>query len=1164
MKFRWLVAVLFLLLLGFSATAIAGGSDSHGGRHAPPMPKPRNTERLRQQAAARLARRKTPAARHARHLSRTRYRRATGPEALGIARKHFKDVIDGRVYKGLRLQAGERVGKYLNDHVAVVDLPGSEKDAIARSTTPLTTETRDGEQTPVDLGLELHGNRLQSRTALAPVSFSQNASGGFTIQDAGLTVSPVTASGADGAVVQDKLFFANVATDTDLLEMPVPAGVETYDVLRSSASPEDLPFALDLPAGAELRLVPGDSGLPAGAQVVRDGRVLVDIPAARAADADGINVPVTYQVHGNELVLHVEHRNKDLRYPLLVDPTYIQQGTNWGTGWSGWNWVRASNAYNFRIGSANYSMYGLKSGMIVEAGPGTTNVNTYGNWYWTSPADTYIYRADWEYVTYQWLYQVVNEGIVSRFGTWETGSSGANPNQLATNYNNNVFTFCFSPPCTQTPSGDHDGNSMIFGMQSIYTNPTYTSPLPATMQGATTFSRDAHSPVIDQATDAGAGTWFDAAAGTVTFTPRDIGFGLTRYTLTGTYGSKVTNVSCTGKLNSPCPLAPGPQQLFYPTNLMPEGTSNLDLYVTDIVNNDSLHRYFPVKVDRTAPNVTLSGSAYDGVGFEDGAEGQLRVDATDGASDGNPANARSGVKSIEILVDDVQQDYVENPSPCDNCALIDEWGYSSADYSAGTHTIKVVVKDQMGHPKTSSWAVKSVPTTSGNTSEKIDPLDDFAVEDLGDPMNDFCLSDPESLSGDYCGEGDATNAADIEVDSELPLDPTAPDDDFGLSPQPGAPAPDFSSASAAPLTSAPAAPALAPYAYGLANPRTDAFDDPRLAKLDLHKVRVIVPWDVVPRATSDRRYTLPNGSTAIARRDPKKLDAIDAYMDKAFLNNYEVLVTFERTVATKQRTGTPKPETYLPTVAEYRDATEAFRSRYRARGETIKLFTAWNEPNHPAQPTSGKPFPNLQPPAFGAKRAGQYWRNLKKRCLSECTVIAGDFSDRKDLSKTYFSSYASGLGYKPHAWAYHAYYAAYNGTGTKPWVERFDKFLKATSSGAAGSKNSRIWLTEQGVRYDLPRVNYCEDVGDQHMKRLLALPRRGKRITRFYYYAWFGGARHDQENPPKKNEFDSGLVDVNTPDANDGNRARARKAFFTYKSKTNPTDTSTFPYFVSC
>jgi hypothetical protein len=353
------------------------------------------------------------------------------------------------------------------------------------------------------------------------------------------------------------------------------------------------------------------------------------------------------------------------------------------------------------------------------------------------------------------------------------------------------------------------------------------------------------------------------------------------------------------------------------------------------------------------------------------------------------------------------------------------------------------------------------------------------------------------------------------------------------------------------LTSAPTAPKIDPKEfYGLGNQLLDPFSDPRLPMLGLHKMRIILPWDVVPRASNAQVYVLPNGTWVRAAKDPNKLATIDRWMQFAHDQGYEVLVSFERSVASLKGTGQEK---YLPSVGEYQWATDMFRDRYRALGQTVPLFTAWNEPNHPSQPTSGHYFPQQEPATVGAKRAGQFWRNLKKRCIGECTVIAGDFSDRQELTKAYLDAYRQGAGYDPPTWAYHPYYAGYNGTGTKPWVARFDKFRKATAK--ISGKNSRIWLTELGPLYHLPKVNYCEDIGDDHLKRLLALAQRSSRVARFYYYGWQGGYK----NPPGGfggPQWDSSLTDVNHINAQ--NLPTLRKAFFTYKAVTNPTEPTQF------
>jgi hypothetical protein len=660
--------------------------------------------KLRQRAAARQAWLKSPAARRARRRSRTQYRRASQAKALGITRGHFQAVIDVPVYKGLRLRTGERVARYLSDNVAIIDLPGTARRSVARSTLALRT----ADKVPVDLGLERNGARLEPKAPLAHVSFGDDARAGFALGDAGVTVRPDSAAGVAGSLVSDKLFFANVATDTDLVEMPVAAGVETYSVVRSSSSPQDLGFAFDLPAGAELRLVPGATGLPSGAQVVRDGKLLVDIPAAQAHDADGVNVPVSYRVSGSRLVLHVPHRAGSFRYPLLVDPTliseptYVQNGTQAGTGWAGWNWVRSNANYSFYIGSANYSNYGTKYGMTIQAA-GAINAGNYGNWYWTSPPNTYIYRADWEYVTFQWLYQVVNEGLVTSSAAWEVGGPNAgSPYQITQDVNNHYHNFCFAPPCTQIPDGaregQHDGNSMIYGMQDIYVNTTYPVTT-ATMQGADTFSNETHSPVVDTFSDGAGSGWTPGGYPSATFTAHDDGFGLWKYTIAMPgLPSKLLDGTCTGMLNSPCPLQSGTRQMTYPSQSLPEGTSTLDFYATDAVNNNSLHRYWPVKIDRSWPTLTTSGTLKGAANDYAPPNADLSVSATD---------AYSGVKSIEIQVDGVQKDFYSPNSSCDGCPLSRNWTWHSADYAPGDHQIKVIATDftNPAHQATDQWTV---------------------------------------------------------------------------------------------------------------------------------------------------------------------------------------------------------------------------------------------------------------------------------------------------------------------------------------------------------------------------------------------------------------------------------------------------------------------------
>jgi hypothetical protein len=656
MKSRPLIGVLCLcvgLIVMIAIAAGAGAANTHRiARALPAMPRPSAAalRKLRHRVAARRARLRSPAAARRRSRSRTAYRRVADGEALGIARGHFADVIDEPVYAGLRLRAGERVADYVSDNVALIDVAGSSRQSVARSTLPLRTEAPDGKKVPVDLGLRRHGSRLEPKAPIAGASFSDDAATGFTLADAGVTVRPDVAAGTAASVVEDKLFFANVATDTDLIELAVRAGAETFTVLRSDASPEDFGFTLDLPRGAELRLVPGANGLPAGAQVVRGGKVLVEIPTAHARDADGLDVPVAYRVEGDRLVLHVPHRGANFRYPLLVDPTlvseptYIRNGTETGTGWTDWHSGSTTTAYTPYIGYAPFPTYGTKYGLSIKS-QGQVPGGGFANWYWASPLKTYIYRADWRFVTYEWAfsggwtYQIVNEGI-TRNGVWETTGTQPNPHQLAGNYNNNYYNFCYRSPtvCDQIPdgarNGELDGNVMNFAMGNQF--PTATFPTTyVSMQGADMYSNETYPPQVNSLTPNTGSAWHDTdlTSTSATYAAHDDGFGVWKYSVRSVAGTDEHTLNCTGQLNSLCPHDPSGSTVSYPLSWFSEGITTMDFWLTDAVNNISKHEPWTVKIDRSAPSANEFGGALaPGANWVKGGAHELKFKATDASA----------------------------------------------------------------------------------------------------------------------------------------------------------------------------------------------------------------------------------------------------------------------------------------------------------------------------------------------------------------------------------------------------------------------------------------------------------------------------------------------------------------------------------------------------
>ena len=124
---------------------------------------------------------------------------------------------------------------------------------------------------------------------------------------------------ADGKVSSDgeQVAYPNAQVDTDVVAKPVTAGVELFWQLRSARSPEELAFDIDAPEGATVR---GGGDVDAPVQVVKDGETVATVSAPFAKDAQGQDVPVGMEVRGDQVIVSVAHRDRDVAYPLLVDP----------------------------------------------------------------------------------------------------------------------------------------------------------------------------------------------------------------------------------------------------------------------------------------------------------------------------------------------------------------------------------------------------------------------------------------------------------------------------------------------------------------------------------------------------------------------------------------------------------------------------------------------------------------------------------------------------------------------------------------------------------------------------------------------------------------------------------------------------------------------------
>jgi YD repeat-containing protein len=132
-----------------------------------------------------------------------------------------------------------------------------------------------------------------------------------------------------------------------------------------------------------------------------------------------------------------------------------------------------------------------------------------------------------------------------------------------------------------------------------------------------------------------------------------------------------------------------------------EGDNAVEVLVTDHAGNVA-RKSLTVRVDRSAPSVTTTGSLKDAENTRlEASSYELNVAAVDG----DPANPRSGVRSIEILVDGVRKDYVSQGCASENCPLARSWTFKPADYGDGEHVVTVRSDDQLANATEQSFRV---------------------------------------------------------------------------------------------------------------------------------------------------------------------------------------------------------------------------------------------------------------------------------------------------------------------------------------------------------------------------------------------------------------------------------------------------------------------------
>lgn len=646
-------------------------------------------------------------------------RRLTDAQAVRLTMKHFGSFLKAAERSTLEPR---QIKRFVSDYAVVIS--GDDRPTLVESTTPLRTVDGDG---PVDLDLRQGSDGLYPENPLVPVDLPARLGEGVTLPSYGLRIelSDADPDVAPSAASPGVAVYPNVDRDTSLAVVPLPTGLETFSVMHSAAAPRTQAFELQLPDGATL-----ESTAEGGAEIVVSGRVLISVPPPTAIDANGAPVETTLGVDGATLRIEVSP-SIGAAYPILVDPIY--QTYSWisgvTTGLSDWTKTSSTSAYTaatqLNCGAncvAPYEKSGAP-GLYVGATSGMVSPGATAYWSYFVPR----YQSDKSKYG-QLPTSFISSAELSSVMFFHRSDAAASPALFAGLWSSAEAPYWGGPNYWASQVIRYGNQPDWMGAGISLTNESGNSAtkwllagLAATDSHSVTAYRDAYfggakialsdtgKPLLGGIT-APTG-WFDQmASAPIPATAEDTGLGVASFTskeVVKPFNSWEYSLGCPGTASSPCPRVwnsseGSPTLLTWPSAL-PEGIDKLAVTVSDPVGNVSEVSYVEVKIDHSAPLVTLSGPLTSS-GPKRLAPGKynLHVDATDGSSE----SPRSGVKSIAIEVDGkVVSGTLEQACPGGSCPASRDWTFDVANYSNGEHLVTVVVKDQVGRQAKSELKV---------------------------------------------------------------------------------------------------------------------------------------------------------------------------------------------------------------------------------------------------------------------------------------------------------------------------------------------------------------------------------------------------------------------------------------------------------------------------
>jgi hypothetical protein len=656
---------------------------------------------------------------------------------LEVAKTQGGNVLDAPVWDPLKAPGVDHA-KLLDDNSARLTYDNGEH-GVAVSLTPLGSDVGSGSDQPIDLHLDRAGSGFEPANPVADTSIPADPGDAVRFGNVAFTVGGH--GSAEGVEARDKVFYANTERDTDTLVSPAPTGVETSYLLRSAQSPDAFTLRFDLPPGAVLRATGGAGS--GGAEIVDGEKVIASVAPAVATDSQDQDVPVSYRVDGSELHVGVDHTSGDYAYPIAVDPVI-------GVPYA---WVNPSGpARGDDTGWGNYSNRTPWCSLFINWSPGNNGLYTYGSTNTTAPCYgryyTYPDVFEWNYYgefdrwvkygTLGYVYGVHEyasfnhgSGNMCRYSgiysvqvhRWENSDPSVPTNHCDPNTQPLTDRWWCNSSCT-APTG-LPPNYAVFGTGATASG--YNSSFTNYLQVATVYVADDQPATVDAGSPGISAGWVDTA--TFSGHAHSSGLGLTSLKLTSsnTPGWTLPDTQATDCSADPANHCPPDRTLKPSSTVLNEGNNPITVTATDVMGRPAVSRAVgTVKVDRTPPSLTLSGTLYahrnqSGTNADHRLEGlydpSYTLDAT--GVDGTTSAPRSGLSSIDVDVTDPSgqtTNKVHWIAPCagsDNCSgSMPTWTFNPDSYPDGDYTITVTAKDPLASSPDPTIAARHTTTQS--------------------------------------------------------------------------------------------------------------------------------------------------------------------------------------------------------------------------------------------------------------------------------------------------------------------------------------------------------------------------------------------------------------------------------------------------------------------